>query len=383
MDDRKNIIALLRSGRHDHIPIWLMGFDDDETARRLLPDVELPLNLSHHPAIEDYPWSALGQEERNRTLAFNRSVLKPSTGIGWGANMSLGHGGPGEFHYHIIESSSDERVLQCETGVRRMIKTSPPYYRDFDFPITKPSELTELRLPDPHDQERYHGFADDVRFFRDAGYFIYANVNGFFSAVHYFLMDYQEFLTALAIETANIKRLIDMLGEWNLAAAEEMLTRGVDCIVTCDDLGFVDNMLISPAMYEELIYPWHRKLCVLAHDHGAWCHLHCHGNINKIIPLIVEAGFDMLNPFDLYESMDLTAFLQKYGENGPVPVGGLHKFFFQWDRTVQQEYLEALFRKANDAGGRWMFMDTGGIPADMDIGTFRFMMDLLVKLRNR
>ena len=43
---------------------------------------------------------------------------------------------------------------------------------------------------------------------------------------------------------------------------------------------------------------------------------------------MLETGVDMLDPFDIYESMDLVAFLES-GAAGTVPVGGCHKFFFE------------------------------------------------------
>jgi hypothetical protein len=106
-------------------------------------------------------------------------------------------------------------------------------------------------------------------------------------------------------------------------------------------------------------------------------HLHSHGNINKILPFILTAGFDMLNPFDSYESMDLVEFLQS--DTDTIPVGGLHKFFFDWDRDKQNTYLENLFEQAGK-NGRWIFMDTGGIPETIQKDTYDFLIQKLREL---
>ena len=359
LTSRENMLALLRGEPYESVPIWLMGFDNDSVARKLNPGMEFPGSLFHNPDSYDYPWEPLPDGERKKTIAYNKAVMKPAIVAGWGANMSFGHGGPGEFHFKVIDRTENARILECETGSRRIIGRNPYYYRDFDFPMMRIAELEKLQLPDPHDQKRYAGFGDDVAYFKSAGYFTAANLNGFFSAPHYFCMDFQEFLMSLVLEPAQAKGLIHRIGEWNLAAAGELLKRGVDCITLCDDLGSADNLLIRPEMYREFIKPWHGRLTRLAHDFGAYVHLHSHGNINAILPDILETGVDMLNPFDIYESMDLAAYLES-GNHKAIPVGGCHKFFFEWERAKQEEYLEILFSKAC-AAGRWIFMDTGGI----------------------
>jgi len=379
MTHRENFFALLKGEPYERVPIWLMGFENEDTTRRLNPEYELPECLAHNPESADYPWDRVPGEERERILNYNRATLKPIVVVGWGANMPLGHGGPGEFHFRLLEVRENERILQCETGSKRVVRKNPHFYRDFDYPMKSAADVDKLELPDPHDPARYKGFEDDVLFFKNAGYATGANLNGFFSGPHYFCLDYQEFLMSLLTDPVNAKKLIDRVGEWNIAAAEEMLSRGVECIILCDDLGSSDNLLISPELYEAWILPWHKRLCDLAHDHGAYVHLHSHGNINKILPLVLSAGVDMLDPFDVYESMDLVAFLETHGDSGTVPAGGCHKFFFDWDRDKQNEYLTDLFARAKNAG-RWIFMDTGGIPEHTTKDAYDFLMERLDEL---
>ncbi len=381
MTPRDNMLALLRGEAHDEVPIWLMGFDNDDLARRLNPGVEFPEHLFHNPERVDYPWDRISDVERERTLAYNRAILKPVVVAGWGANMALGHGGPGEFHFSVIESRGDERTLRCETGSLRLVRRNPHFYHDSDYPLKTVDQIDSLELPDPRDPARWKGFAEDVTFFREAGYFTAANINGFFSGPHYFCLDYQEFLMSMLLDPPNTKKLIDRVGEWTFAASEEALARGVDCLVLCDDLGSSDNLLISPELYRDWILPWHTRLARLAHDHGAFVHLHSHGDITKIFPLVVSSGVDMLNPFDIYENMDLVAFLAS-GKKKPVPVGGCHKFFFQWDMDTQNAYLDDLFKRAN-AAGAWMFMDTGGIPETITQEAYDNFIFRLGKLKKR
>ncbi len=378
MTPRENMLALLSGEPYERVPIWLMGFDNDHVVRNLYPGRDFPASLFHNPDVFEYPWQALPEAERRKTLDYNAAVLKPAVVAGWGANMSFGHGGPGEFHFRPTGRDGKTRTLECETGSKRIIGMDPYFYRDFDFPIKNIRELERLALPDARDPQRYAGIEDDIRYFKDAGYFTAANLNGFFSAPHYFCMDFQEFLMSFILEPVHTKRLIDRIGEWNLSAAEELLKRGVDCITLCDDLGSADNLLIRPEMYRELIKPWHTRLCRMAHEFGAYVHLHSHGNINTILPDILETEVDMLNPWDIYESMDLVRYLE-LGGSRTVPVGGCHKFFFEWERAEQAAYLENLFERACRAG-RWIFMDTGGVAETVNKETYDFVLQKLKDL---
>jgi len=381
LNHRENILALLNNEPHERVPIWLMGFENEDLARKLNPEHRFPDNISHNPETSDYPWDRISDEERERTLEFSKSILRPVVGIGWGAN-GHGHGGPGEFHYKLLDLKENERTLICETGVKRLVQKKPHFYKDFDYPMSSIGDVDKLELPDPSDPARYKGYKEDVRFFKEAGYYTLGNLNGFFSAAHYFCLDYEEFLMSLMTDPANAKKLIDRIGEWNMAAAEEMLKHEVDCIVLCDDLGSADNMLMSPDLYKELILPWHKRLVELAHDFKATVHLHSHGNITKILPLVLSTGVDMLDPFDSYESMDLVEYLESHPAAKTIPVGGLHKFIFEWDRDRQRDYLNALFKNANKAG-RWMLMDTGGIPSDVDKEGYDFFMEQLRELQHK
>ncbi len=111
-------------------------------------------------------------------------------------------------------------------------------------------------------------------------------------------------LVYLLLEPELVHKMMKKLGEFNLNAAESLLKCGVDSITFCDDMGSGNNLLFSPTLYEEFFFPWHKELADLCHSYRAYAHMHSHGNINKIMGKIVDAGIDMLNPCDPYENMD-------------------------------------------------------------------------------
>ena len=73
----------------------------------------------------------------------------------------------------------------------------------------------------------------------------------------------------------------------------------VDIImVAADDWGTQNNLIASPKVFRDLFLPYRRKINDEIHRFApkVKCYLHSCGAIYKLIDLIIESGFDILNP---------------------------------------------------------------------------------------
>jgi uroporphyrinogen decarboxylase len=71
----------------------------------------------------------------------------------------------------------------------------------------------------------------------------------------------------------------------------------VDVIRLGDDLGMNSGPLMGPDTYRKLFKPRHTVLCNYIKTHSRMhTFLHSCGSIYKLIPDLIEAGFDILNP---------------------------------------------------------------------------------------
>jgi hypothetical protein len=138
-------------------------------------------------------------------------------------------------------------------------------------------------------------------------------LNGFFSGVWYFWRPFDAFMVDL-LETPARARARRRVAEFNLQAAERLLACGVQSIAFPDDLGYNTATFMSPRLYREYFCPWHQRLAALCHDYGAVVNMHSHGNINGILPLLADAGIDILNPVGPSDGMDLAALKARYGD---------------------------------------------------------------------
>ncbi len=63
-----------------------------------------------------------------------------------------------------------------------------------------------------------------------------------------------------------------------------------------EDFGCQTGLLISPKHLHEFFIPRMKRMIGLAHNNGVYAFHHSDGSIRKIIPDLVEAGIDILNP---------------------------------------------------------------------------------------
>jgi len=342
---------------------WIMSFFNEKTAEKLLGNENVPHDLVPN---WDYNARCSDKDDWERKVNYSRACGNFTAGVGWGTCISFGHGGPGEFREKMIETGENLRRSEFETGTKKEVHYNPHFYHHYNHPIKEPGDLANLSLPDPNDLSRYEGIAEETAFYKKNDLVVYANLNGFFSGLHYFLYPYDMLLADLLLEPDFIREMLNKVGEFNIAAAENILKCGVDMITFCDDLGSGTSMLISPGLYRDFFFPWHKKLADLCHKYGAYLHMHSHGNINKIMDDIYEAGVDILNPCDTTDGMDMPSLMKKYGDR-IIFAGNINKFFFAMDAKSQKEYIDNLIK---ETGGGFILMDACGIPENLSPQAF-------------
>lgn len=115
-----------------------------------------------------------------------------------------------------------------------------------------------------------------------------------------FLFRNDGFLYLLAAEPARAHRFLDALLEMHLANLETFLANYgtfIDIIAFGDDLGMQTGPMISPAMYREFFFPRHRLLWQTARKlANVKVMLHSCGGIYPLLPMLIEAGLDAVNP---------------------------------------------------------------------------------------
>jgi uroporphyrinogen decarboxylase len=115
-----------------------------------------------------------------------------------------------------------------------------------------------------------------------------------------FLFGMDRFLYMLAAEPRAVHRFLDRVVEIHLENLERFLGAvdgAIDIIVFGDDMGMQTGPQFSPAMYREFFKPRHAQLWARAKSLSpVKVMLHCCGGVRELLPDLIDAGLQAINP---------------------------------------------------------------------------------------
>ena len=118
-----------------------------------------------------------------------------------------------------------------------------------------------------------------------------------------FLRRIDNFLMDLALDQVEVERLLDALMEFHLDTLEkvcEAVGDVADILRFGDDLGMDSGPFMSPQVYRKLFKPRHTILCDFVHSHSQMhTFLHSCGSIYRLLPDLIDAGYDIINPVQI------------------------------------------------------------------------------------
>lgn len=141
-----------------------------------------------------------------------------------------------------------------------------------------------------------------------------------------FLFRMDRFLEMLVGDPKAVHDFLDRLVEHHLKVLEEYLAdvgQSIDIILFGDDLGMQTGPLMSPAMYREFFKPRHEMMWRRAKELAdVRVQLHCCGGVSPLIPDLIDAGLDILNPIQTSCAGMDPAYLKREFGNDLVLWGG-------------------------------------------------------------
>lgn len=179
----------------------------------------------------------------------------------------------------------------------------PPDFRDLDSAMGRVlwaalvhSPWDHARDPDFWDTLRARALA--LRASSDRALMVVVGCNLFEWGT--FLRRMDGFLCDLAAEPETVEALLDALLVRHLATLEKVCRAVGDVADICrfgDDLGTNGGPFMSPAMYRRYFRPRHAQLCAHVHRHSRMkTFLHSCGSIQALLPDLIAAGFEVINP---------------------------------------------------------------------------------------
>jgi len=123
----------------------------------------------------------------------------------------------------------------------------------------------------------------------------------------------ENFLADMAGDPDFTRKLLNRIIEKNMVMLENLLcATEIDGVLLGSDWGTQIDLIMSPDTWQEMIRPGEQKEYDLIHSYGKDVWVHSCGNVEKIIPSLVEMGLDVLNPVQP-EAMDLETLKKQFG----------------------------------------------------------------------
>lgn len=130
-------------------------------------------------------------------------------------------------------------------------------------------------------------------------------VGGFWSGILgdcYRMLGFENFLYNIAANPELTKTLVNRMTDFYLAMNDKIFTElkgKIDVWFFGNDFGTQGGLLFSKDMFSEFFLANIERLCKLAHSHGIKVMMHSCGAIKEIIPLLIDAGVDILDPIQV------------------------------------------------------------------------------------
>jgi len=139
---------------------------------------------------------------------------------------------------------------------------------------------------------------------------------GFFGPLRN-LVGVQRLCTLFYDDPAFVEEMMDADADFLIGMLGRILeATDIDVFGFWEDMAYNAGPLISPAMVRKFMLPRYRRVVDFGRRHGV--HFFCldtDGRMESLIPVFVDAGIDVLYPFEVQAGMDVNSVRKEYGRD--------------------------------------------------------------------
>jgi uroporphyrinogen decarboxylase len=174
-----------------------------------------------------------------------------------------------------------------------------------------------------------------------------------------------------------VKDVFGTITELNIRVCEELLGRGyeMDGAWIWGDIAYSRGTFFSPGMYEEILYPFHRRLMGYFRSRGLPIVYHSDGDIRKVIPLLISAGVRCIQPIESKANMDLLELKRGYGDTLVLMGGVDFERVAEGPRQAEEE-IRLKVGRAKEGGG-YIYHSDHSVPPKVSLAEYKHVLDLV------
>jgi uroporphyrinogen decarboxylase len=226
---------------------------------------------------------------------------------------------------YIFRDEGEYEAYTDEWGIGwRKPRDGGFYYDMYHHPLAGADSLDSFkhyRFPDPLDDGRFARLREQAEAAAAKGKAVaLAGPSAGIAEVYSWLRGYEQYYVDLALNQDYVAYMLDRLVEFKSAFWKRALGEAgdlVDIVVEADDLGGQNAPLMSPRTYRKVIQPRHKRLFSSIKEYApVKVFYHTCGAVKRLIPDLIDAGIDILNPVQISAAgMDLHELKQEFGRD--------------------------------------------------------------------
>jgi hypothetical protein len=356
MNERERFIATMHYGTRDRSPIWDFSFWEDT------------LPVWHQQGLPSHV-------DRSNSEEFFGMDFGPESGANAVCvEVDLAP----KFEHKVLEDLGEDNLIQQEDGVRVLRrKFMPSIPKPQQHLLTDRESWRKHYVPklDPDNPARYPDDWDRrVEFWLDPnrnvplvlpGGSLYGRIRNWvgMEKLAYILYD----------DPAWFEEMVETVANCIIGSLTRILSTGAqfEACGMWEDMAYNAGPLISPRHFEQYLVPQYKRITDLLHKHDVdvvW--VDCDGNIERLVPLWLEAGVNCMFPLEIGTwGADPIKYRQEYGKDLLI-MGGFDKHILASTKDAIEKEVYRLAPLVEE-GGYIGFCDHR-VPPDVSYENYLF-----------
>ncbi len=286
------------------------------------------------------------------------------------------------FEHRELEETDEYVLFQDANGATKKNwrhATSTPECIDFTIRTRELWEENKARLAFTRDRIDWdEGLEENKRQVEDGKFVCYSAAFGYDWTQG--VVGSENLLMEMALDPGWIQDLMLTQVDLLIHCAEEMLAGGFhfDGAFLYDDNGYRNATLFSPEMYEEILWPVHKRACDFFNARDLPVILHTCGCVNAFVPGYIKAGFACLQPLEVKAKMDLVELKKRYGD-ALAFMGGIdvRKMAMDDPGPIEEEIRTKL--SVAKVGGGYIYHSDHSVPDNVSFENYKRVMELVAR----
>jgi uroporphyrinogen decarboxylase len=220
-------------------------------------------------------------------------------------------------YYKNLPSNAKPLSWNPDWGVMG-IPGSVAHFEEMAHPMEDFESVEQIRdypFPDLCEDYRWDGFEGKVSKLKDEDLIAVGFMQMTIFEVAWYLRGMDNFMVDMAINPELAEALLDEITKIRIDMAERYAKCGIDILMLGDDVSTQHDMMMNPDLWRKMLKPRLAEVIKAAKSNkpDILIFYHGDGNLQKIIPDLIEIGVDILNPVQP-ECMDPIEIKKLYGD---------------------------------------------------------------------